>query len=146
MLNYDPFILVDTGIIVAFYNSQDKYHQQIINFFSTCTSQLITTLARVTEVMWLLPNVRIQAKFLLDLSKGAFICENLIAENYTRINELNLIYQDLPADFTDLSLIAISERLQISAIATLDKDFDIYRRYRKEPFIRVFRPNAEEGK
>lgn len=141
MLNYYPLILIDTGIIVAFYNSRDKYHQQVHDFFSTCTSQLITTLACVTEVMWLLPNVRIQAKFLSDLSKGAFICENLITNDYTRINELNFIYQDLPADFTDLSLIAISERLQISAIATLDKDFDIYRRYRKEAFIRAFRPH-----
>jgi uncharacterized protein len=47
-------------------------------------------------------------------------------------------YQDLPVDFTDLSLIAISERLNISAIATLDKDFNIYRRYRKQSFDRVF--------
>ena len=39
-----------------------------------------------------------------------------------------------------LSLIAISERLNIEAIATLDKDFDIYRRYRNQPFIRVFYP------
>ena len=44
------------------------------------------------------------------------------------------------ADFSDLALIAISERLGIAAIATLDKDFDIYRRYRKDPFDRVFRP------
>lgn len=40
----------------------------------------------------------------------------------------------------DLSLIAISERLNIAAIATLDKDFNIYRRYRSQPFERVFRP------
>ncbi|RMD67558.1 MAG: VapC toxin family PIN domain ribonuclease, partial [Cyanobacteria bacterium J149] len=27
------------------------------------------------------------------------------------------------------------------AIATLDKDFDIYRRYRNQFFVRVFYPN-----
>ncbi|WP_161486824.1 hypothetical protein A5482_001760 [Cyanobacterium sp. IPPAS B-1200] len=43
-------------------------------------------------------------------------------------------------DFADLSLIAISERLKISAIAFLDKDFNIYRRYRKDYFNRVFYP------
>jgi hypothetical protein len=37
-----------------------------------------------------------------------------------------------------LALVAISERLDIGAIASLDKDFDIYRRYRKQPFERVF--------
>lgn len=36
----------------------------------------------------------------------------------------------------------ISERLNISAIATLDKDFDIYRRYRKQSFNRVFFPQS----
>jgi uncharacterized protein len=46
----------------------------------------------------------------------------------------------LPGDFADLSLIAISERLDIAAIATLDSDFDIYRRYRKQPFERIFVP------
>jgi uncharacterized protein len=46
----------------------------------------------------------------------------------------------LPGDFADLSLVVISERLNISAITTLDKDFDIYRRYRNQPFERVFNP------
>ena len=38
------------------------------------------------------------------------------------------------------TLIVISERLNVAAIATLDKDFDIYRRYRRQPFDRIFRP------
>ncbi len=37
-------------------------------------------------------------------------------------------------------LILIDKRLNISAIATLDKDFNIYRRYRKQPFNRIFLP------
>jgi len=88
--------------------------------------------------MWLLtPNTKVQNEFLSALSKRAFLCEHLLPSDYQRIQELNSTYQDLPADFTDLSLIAISERLNISAIATLDKDFNIYRRYRKQPFDRI---------
>ena len=140
MNNY-PFILIDTGIIVAFYDVKDYYHQQVLNFFNTYNSQLITTLACVTEVMWLLsPNVNVQNEFLLALEKEAFLCEHLLPSDYQRISELNTTYQDLPGDFTDLSLIVISERLNISEIATLDKDFDVYRRYRKKPFNRVFFP------
>lgn len=135
------FILIDTGIIVAFYNKKDRYHQQVVEFFKTCTSELITTVACITEVMWLLaPNILVQSEFLSALTKGVFITEHLTTQDYQRIKELNLTYQDLPADFTDLSLIAISERLNISAIATLDQDFNIYRRYRNQPFIRVFYP------
>lgn len=38
----------------------------------------------------------------------------------------------------NLSLVSVSERPNIAEIATLDKDFDIYRRYRKQPFNRIF--------
>ncbi|MDJ0730680.1 MAG: PIN domain-containing protein [Crocosphaera sp.] len=142
MSNY-RFILIDTGIIVAFYDVKDHYHQQVLNFFNICHSQLITTIACVTEVMWLLsPNIKVQNEFLLALEKEVFICEHLLPSDYQRISELNTIYQDLPGDFTDLSLIVISERLNISEIATLDKDFDVYRRYRKQAFNRVFFPKG----
>jgi uncharacterized protein len=49
---------------------------------------------------------------------------------------------ELPRDFADLSPLKVSERLNIAAIATLDKDFNIYRRYRRQPFDRLFTPNA----
>ncbi|SKB13453.1 conserved hypothetical protein [Planktothrix sp. PCC 11201] len=141
MTNYYPLILIDSGIMVAFYNRQDRYHQQVVQFFSTSTSQLITTVSCITEVMWLLaPNIQVQNEFLSAVEKGVFLAEHLICEDYKRMAELNLNYQDLPGDFSDLSLVAISERLNIPAIATLDKDFDIYRRYRNQPFIRVFYP------
>jgi predicted nucleic acid-binding protein len=92
----------------------------------------------VTEVLWLLaPNIKVQNEFLSALFNQAILCEHLQPLDYQRIQELNTTYQDLPADFTDLSLIAISERLNIAAIATLDSDFDVYRRYRKQPFERL---------
>ncbi|MEA5469752.1 type II toxin-antitoxin system VapC family toxin [Spirulina sp. 06S082] len=120
MTIYYPFVLIDTGIIVAFYDCKDRYHEQVVQFFLTSTSQLITTVACITEVMWLLaPNIRVQNEFLSALKKDVFITEHLIVEDYKRIKVLNSNYQDLPADFTDLSLIAISERLNIAAIATI---------------------------
>jgi predicted nucleic acid-binding protein len=76
----------------------------------------------------------------LDLAKELYECVPLVPQDFTRIAELNAQYADLPGDFADLSLIAISERLDISAIATLDSDFDIYRRYRQQPFERIFLP------
>jgi hypothetical protein len=44
---------------------------------------------------------------------------------------------ELPGDFADPSPLTILERLNIAAIATLDRDFNIYRRYRRQPFDRV---------
>ena len=93
--------------------------------------------------MWLLsPDYRVQNLFLSHLSQQIYQCEPLIPQDFARILELNQQYADLPGDFADLSLVAISERLNIAAIATLDKDFNIYRRYRRQPFDRIFIPNA----
>jgi len=86
-------------------------------------------------------NWQTQNEFLLDLAKELYECVPLLPQDFTRIAQLNAQYADLPGDFADLSLIAIAERLDISAIATLDRDFDIYRRYRKQSFERVFRPS-----
>jgi uncharacterized protein len=101
----------------------------------------VTTVGCVTEVLWLLASDwRVQNEFLHHLANNIYECEPLFPQDFARIAELNTQYADLPGDFSDLSLVAVSERLNIVAIATLDKDFDIYRRYRKQPFQRLFRP------
>ncbi|NJO43978.1 MAG: PIN domain-containing protein [Cyanobacteria bacterium CRU_2_1] len=140
-MSYPPVILIDSGVLVAYYSAKDEHHQRACAFFEQCTSQLVTTLGCATEVMWLLSsNWRTQNEFLSDLAKELYTLEPLTLGDFSRITELNTRYADLPADFADLSLIAISERLNIAAILTLDRDFDIYRRYRTQPFNRVFLP------
>ncbi|GDX74329.1 hypothetical protein LBMAG40_09860 [Cyanobium sp.] len=46
----------------------------------------------------------------------------------------------MPGDFADLTLVTLSERLEIAEILSLDSDFDGYRRFRREPFRRVSLP------
>jgi predicted nucleic acid-binding protein len=72
------------------------------------------------------------------VSRGGIHAINLVPEDYARIAELNQRYADLPGDFADLTLVALSERLDIAEILSLDSDFDVYRRFRREPFFRVF--------
>jgi uncharacterized protein len=140
-MTYHPLVLIDSGVLTAYYSAADNYHLQVCHWLESCTSRLITTHSCVTEVMWLLSsNWRTQNEFLLDIAKELYECVPILPQDFTRIAELNAQYADLPGDFADLSLIAISERLNIAAIATLDSDFDVYRRYRKQPFDRIFIP------
>ena len=89
--------------------------------------------------MWLLSsNGRTQNEFLLDVAQELYECVSLLPKDFSRIAELNSQYADLPGNFADLSLIAISECLEISAIATLDSDFDVYRLYRKKTLSECF--------
>lgn len=150
---YHPLILIDTGVIVAYYNAKDEHHASSRSFFERCTSQLVTTVACVTESMQLLASSwQVQNEFLMQVGNDVFHCEHLLAQDFSRIAELNMLlfsdkafarknsakYAALPGDFADLALVSISERLDIAAIATLDSDFDIYQRYRSSPFERVF--------
>ena len=134
----DAQTLIDAGPIIAYYKSNDRWHKQVRSFFEKATSQFITTSPCLTEAMFALrASFKVQNELLLDLARGLYISEPLLPEDFSRIAELNAKYSDIPSDFADLSLIAISERLDIQAIATLDSDFDIYRRYKKRLFKRI---------
>jgi predicted nucleic acid-binding protein len=97
-------------------------------------------------VLWLLGNpgdprvLAAQNHLLRAVSRGGIEAINLLAEDYARIAELNQTYADLPGDFADLTLVTLSERLDVAEILSLDSDFDIYRRFRHEPFRRVSLP------
>jgi uncharacterized protein len=66
-MSYHPLILVDSGLLLAYYSAADKYHQQVYRFFESCTSRLVTTPICIAEVMWLLSSSwRTQNEFLLD--------------------------------------------------------------------------------
>jgi len=45
-MTYHPVIIVDSGILVAYYSVKDRYHQQVRVFFERCTSNLVTTTLR----------------------------------------------------------------------------------------------------
>lgn len=103
-------ILIDSGILVAYYNQSDRVHEQVKAFLEQSTSRLVTTLVCISEVMWLLASDwRVQNEFLTDLSKELYEWVQLIPNDFERIAALNTQYADLPGDFADLSLVAISE-------------------------------------
>jgi uncharacterized protein len=76
---YLRVILIDSGVLVAYYSARDEHHQQARTFFERCTSQLVTTLGCATEVMWLLSSDwHTQNEFLSDLAKALYTLEPLI--------------------------------------------------------------------
>ncbi len=133
------FVLIDAGPIIAYYNKFDKWHKPITQYFEIEQRQFITTCPCLTEALYhLRSDFRVQNELLLDLARGLYQAESLTPSDFSRIAELNIKYADVPGDFADLSLITISERLGIETIASLDSDFEIYRRYGKKHFKRVF--------
>jgi uncharacterized protein len=134
--------LIDAGPLIAFYNRRDQYHAQVLAFLQSYRGKLVTTDACLTEAMYSLSRSHlVQMELSRDVADGIWQRETLLQQDFIRITELLNRYCDLPADFADLSLVVLSERLNIPAIVSLDSDFYTYRRYRKEPFQRIFIPN-----
>jgi predicted nucleic acid-binding protein len=136
-------ILVDSGVLLSYYQEREPLHEAVVAFFDQTSAQLITSPICVAEVLWLLGDpgdarvLTAQNHLLRAVSRGGIASTPLLPEDYARVAELNKRYADLPGDFTDLTLICLSERLDIAEILTLDSDFEIYRRFRREPFQRV---------
>jgi len=133
------YALIDSGPLVSYYNKNDHWHSTARHFFETFRGSLISTESVATEVMWLLnSNWQVQNEFLSDLHKKLYQIEALIPDDFKYIAELNEKYKDLPGDFADLSIVALSHRLAINNVVSLDSDFDIYKRYGKQPFNQLF--------
>lgn len=121
-------ILIDSGPLIALFDASDKYHASTINFIKNNKSILITTIASVTETLHLLDfNRNAQIDFLEWVNKGAVEIQNIENSDFSRIRELISKYRDLPMDFADACLVFLAEKLNINMIATIDRDFTIYR-------------------
>ena len=121
-------ILIDSGPLIALFDASDKYHARAINFIKNNKSILITTIASVTETLHLLDfNRNAQIDFLEWVNKGAVEIQNIENSDFSRIRELISKYRDLPMDFADACLVFLAEKLNINMVATIDRDFTIYR-------------------
>jgi predicted nucleic acid-binding protein len=126
------FVLIDAGPIIAYYSAKDKWHSRVKSFYETFTGQLVTTCPVVTEAMHLMrANYLVQNELLSHISRGLYTVVPLEPPDFARMAELNIKYAEIPCDFADLSLVVVSERLDIKDVASLDSDFDIYRRFRR---------------
>ena len=129
-------ILIDTGPLVAFFDSHDRYHADCIEHLKQIHEPLVTTWPVITECFYLLDfSWQTQQDLWTFLQRGGVEIHSLAKDRYPRCRELMEKYRDLPMDLADASLVSLSEVLGISRIFTLDhKDFSIYRHGRRKSF------------
>ena len=128
-------ILIDSGPLIALFDASDKYHDKAVNFIKTNKYPLVSTIASITETLHLLDfNRNAQIDFLEWIDKGAVEIQNIENSDFGRIKELTVKYRDLPMDFADSCLVYLAEKLRLNTIATIDRDFTIYRIKGKKKF------------
>lgn len=136
-------ILIDSGPLIALFDASDKYHHAALNFIKVNRYPLITTLASITEAFYLLDfNRNAQKDFLVWVYKGAIEIHHIENGDFKRLSDLTMKYSDLPMDFADSCLVYLAEKLNLDTIATVDRDFTIYRIKGKRKFKNILFENA----
>ena len=131
--------LIDAGPIIALFNKNDKYHQQIKNFLKNYNGLLTTTWPVITEISHMLRfSVNTQIDFLKWIEIGGLHIEEIKIEDLERIIKLSEKYSDVPMDLADASLVIISEKKNLKEIITIDSDYYIYRTVNKEMITNIF--------
>jgi predicted nucleic acid-binding protein len=128
-------ILIDSGPLIALFDASDKYHSKTVNFIKNNKYPLITTIASVTETLNLLDfNRNAQIDFIEWIHRGGVEIANIENTDFGRLKELTEKYHDLPMDFADSCLVYLAETNNLNTIATIDRDFTIYRIKGKRKF------------
>ncbi len=79
-------------------------------------------------------NRNAQLDFIEWISRGGVEIVNVLNSDFQRIKELTKKYRDLPMDFADSCLILLAEKMGINEVATIGRDFSIYRIKGKNAF------------
>lgn len=116
-------LIVDTGVLYGAYDTRDAAHLACATLLTTSPETLTIPAPVVVELDWLLTSRRRPEAFLtlLDaIETGAVEVADLTVPDYVRSRELCRRYRDLPLGFVDATIVALAERLEETAIATLD--------------------------
>jgi predicted nucleic acid-binding protein len=132
-------VVIDSGPCIALFDRDDDYHETAVQFIQRQRAPLLSTVAVVTEVMYMLDfSLQAQVDFLSWVRSGAIGLIEPENADFGRVIQLMKKYSDLPMDFTDGLLVAVCERLGVNQVATIDNDFTIYRYKGRGKFVNAF--------
>ncbi|GAB3479311.1 type II toxin-antitoxin system VapC family toxin [Amycolatopsis cihanbeyliensis] len=120
-------VICDTGPLVAAAFSRDPDHHACVELFTglhLANRPMVVPAPIVAEVGYLLgryAGAKTEAGFLRSLADGDFVTRELTSADYARAAELVEQYADMPLGTSDAAVIALSERMDVSEVATLDR-------------------------
>jgi predicted nucleic acid-binding protein len=126
-------IICDTGPLVAFLDRREKWHSWALEQFATLTEPLVTCEAVIAEAAFLtmgrgLPPARFMQLFEREVVRIDFRFQ----EEWPSIHRLLETYSNVPMSVADACIVRMSEFQSDSLVFTLDRDFLIYRRNRRQ--------------
>ena len=128
-------VLLDTGVIVALLDRNERHHRACADFIQTLAAPLITCEAVIAESCYLLRSLPGAAKAVLEnVAGGNFQIPLQLSHSAAFIQRTYRKYRDRKVDLADACLIQLATDLRTPDILTLDRDFQVYRWGTNKPF------------
>ena len=131
--------LADTGFLVAFVSRNDRYHDWAVSIAQQQAEPFLTCESVLSETAFHLGSTS-KALALVDqgLVSVAFDCN----EHFPQLEALAKRYADHKPDLADLCLIRMSELHMKHSVITIDGDFRIYRRNKRDTIPVICPPDV----
>jgi predicted nucleic acid-binding protein len=116
-------IVADTGAILALVDADDRHHAALRRLFEQDPDAWILPWAILPEVDYLLGayvSERAEERFVGDLASGAWAVEWGDPADLVRAEQILRRHRALRLGLVDAVVMAVAERRQVGAIATLD--------------------------
>ena|ERR1700691_4136991 len=121
--------IADTGLLVALGREEDQYHDWAAQIAEQITWPALTCEAVLAETAFHLQSSEHVLKLLRNnVIRVAFDCTKHLEHLY----DLAQRYADRRPDLADLCLIRMSELYPRHMVVTVDRDFRVYRRNKRE--------------
>jgi predicted nucleic acid-binding protein len=117
-------VLLDTGIVYAYYDRSDTWHARARKLIEDEADGLILPGPAIPEVDHLLGHRlgrRSRQVFYRGIVEGFYLVTDLPTGSYARVAELNRQFDDLDLGFVDAAIVALTEALGVSRVATTDR-------------------------
>ena len=120
--------LLDTGVIVALLDRDERRHLQCVEVVSDIVGPLATCEAVIAESCYLLRRTHGAPEAVIrNVANGVFQTPVRLVDRTASIEKLLKKYRNVPMDLADACLVDLADQIDTGQILTLDSDFEVYR-------------------
>ena len=121
--------IADTGFLVAFARDRDMHHAWAMGVAQHITEPLLTCESVLSETAFYIGDAEVVFEMISEkLIQLSFDC----SDHMPQLAALAKRYKDRQPDLADLCLIRMSELYPRHSVITVDNDFRVYRRNKRE--------------
>lgn len=126
-------VIADTGPLVAMLDRDDQDHAWAVREGRRLPPKMLSCEAVLSEVHFLTQDLP-EAKARIEdwLADGRLELPFTVRDHHSLVHELMARYANVPMSFADACLVRMSELWPDAPVFTLDSDFRVYRRNKRQ--------------